>query len=434
MTLGPVERRAVLLGGGAVAIGAALTLPRVAVRASAAGSVSPLDFGAAGDGRTDDAGPLRRCFIDAAAKRLSVDGGARTYASADSLWFDRLPYVSIAALNIRQTKPENGRCSLGFSGTDAIVVERLLINTGNAPATGDMDSTRGFHIRGGKRHRVGNVDVTGTGKMTFIRLEECVDSTFTNLHVHDCIFDDPEAPDDVVQGIHIYRTTGCRIISPRVANLTGNARYFDRSRQLRLYPNMRTRGLAVAGNRDLVIESPGVTNTEQAIDVSGSDGNRKVVIRGGYSEECGSVGVKLANSAVDCTVVGHSVTRSGMWGFLASGPAAPNLPFKTKDCTFVDCEARDVGYNNIHNDLDSVGENVQVSSGFGVVRGDFDRAYPAGIRFIRCLAEDRGGTMVYGFFNEPAPVGSVMAPNRLESCRSVGHMAAVERGFGRALG
>jgi hypothetical protein len=422
-----IGRRAFLGGAGVAALGAVPLLAGIAQSPQA--GLSPMDFGAAGDGRTDDHAALRRCFAEAAARRAPVNGAGGSFATAGSLWFEKLPFVAINSLKLQQIKPENGRCCLGFTGTDNIAVDQLRIHTGGAAAVGDMDSTRGFHVRGGRGHRLSNVEVTGDGKMTFIRLEECVDGQFVNLRVHDCRFDDPQAADDVVQGIHVYRTKGCRILAPRVSNLTGNAIYVDRSGKRRPFPNLRTRGLAVAGNHDLLIENPEVTNTDQAIDITGSDGNRRILVRGGYSADCGSVGVKLANSAVDCTVIGHKVRRSGMWGFLASGPSESDLPFKTSNCTLVDCEAYDVGYNHIHNDLDSFGENVQVSSGFGVVLGDHDRSFPSAIRFVRCKAEDTQlrPTMVYGFLNE-GPAGTERG-NRLEDCRSAGHIVAFERGF-----
>ena len=51
-----------------------------------------------------------------------------------------------------------------------------------------------------------------------------------------------------------------------------------------------------------------------------------------------------------------------------------NLPFKTQDCAFIDCRAAGVGYNQVDNDLDSIGDGVPVNRGFAVVRGDFDRS------------------------------------------------------------
>jgi hypothetical protein len=413
-----IGRRGFLAGAGAASLGCAFA--GCARSQPSVGSISPAEFGATGDGNTNDEAALERCFAHAAARRLSVDGGTRTFGCSESLWFEGLPFVAIRSLSLKQLNPENGRCCLGFEGTDSIEVGHVRIQTGSAAAVGDMDSTRGFHVRGGKGHRISNVEVTGSGKMTFIRFEECVDSVFSNLHVHDCQFDDPKATDDVVQGIHIYRTRGCRVIAPRVSNLTGNASYIDRTLKPRRYANLRTRGLAIAGNQDLVIDTPEIANTDQAIDVSGSDGNRRLSIHGGHSVDCGSVGVKLANSAVDCTVTGHQVRRSGMWGFLASGPSEAGLPFKTSNCSFVDCEAYDVGYNEIQNDLDSVGENIQVSSGFGVVLGDYDRSYPSGIRFIRCRAEDQQGLEL----TETVPAGATRATLKLPfRGRSGSHVA-----------
>jgi hypothetical protein len=214
---------------------------------------------------------------------------------------------------------------------------------------------------------------------------------------------------------------------PRDAVLT--LRKMDLQQQ---YANLRTRGIAAGGNRELVIDDPQIVNTDQAIDISGSDGNTRVSVRRGTTTDCGSVGVKFANSAVQCSVIGHVVRRAGMWGFLVSGPTQRNLALKTQDCTLADCQAFDIGYNNIDDDLDSIGTGIEVQSGYGILFGDFDRSYPHGIHLIRCKAEDTQArrTMAYGFLNEVPTDSASAAANTLTDCVSHGHLRAVSRGFG----
>ena len=107
-----------------------------------------------------------------------------------------------------------------------------------------------------------------------------------------------------------------------------------------------------------------------------------------------------------------------MYGFMASGPSEPSLPFKTQDCDFVDCTSIDAGYNRI---------SFPDPSGFIVRRGDYDLDFPKGIRFIRCRAIDRQAskTMKYGFYSD-VPAGA--KPNRLLDCTSAGHARAAREG------
>src|SRR5204863_6095600 len=109
-----------------------------------------------------------------------------------------------------------------------------------------------------------------------------------------------------------------------------------------------------------------------------------------------------------------------MYGYMASGPAEANLPFKTRDCEFVDCTSIDAGYNRI---------SFPDPSGFIVRHGDYDFDYPKRIRFIRCRAIDQQPTktMKYGFFTDVIERSSPSPENVLIDCISQGH-ARAERG------
>jgi hypothetical protein len=346
---------------------------------------------------------------------MPVDGKNGVFAVSGTLRMSQVRGARIRSLRLKQLKPANGVSTLHLERCEAARIDQLQIDVGTSRRVGDMNSTFGLWIEGGSNHRISNVEAFGHGKNSLIAIWATRNSVYENLLARDAQFDDPHASDDVMQGVWLYGNTDCVLRRPIVRNLTGNASYVGRR-----FANLRTRGIALSKNRRVSILEPRVHNVDQAIDVTGSDGNLQCLISGGHSSDCGSVGVKFANSAVECQVVGHLAERCGMYGFMASGPAEPHLPFKTQDCAFVDCTAVDAGYNRI---------SFPAPSGFIVRRGDYDLDFPKRIHFVRCRAIDRQAskTMKYGFFTEVSSLRSQDA-NELIDCMSEGHAQAARSG------
>lgn len=406
-------RRELLFGGlGSAAVGAFALQSRALVPFTQT-SVDPESFGAIGDGQTDDLPALMAAFAEAGRSGQPVDGGDRIFGLRGSLHIKAASRPQLRSLRLRQLAPANGVSTLHFEDCMGVDIDRLEIDAGQSRRSGDANSTFGLWIEGGVNHDINNVVVHGHGKYSLIGIWNTAASSYTNLTARDAAFDDPAAADDVLQGIWLYRNRNCVLRDATVMNLTGNASYVGRR-----FANLRSRGIVLGGNQRVAILNPTVRNVDQGIDLTGSDGNLRCVIEGGESSECGSVGVKFANSAVDCRVSRHIATRCGMYGFMASGPAEANLPHKTQDCDFIDCTSIDVGFNRIA---------FPDPSGFIIRRGDYDLDYPQGIRFIRCRAVDRqpAKTMKYGFFSD---VPSGRKSNRLIECTSEGHGRAAQAG------
>ena len=308
------DRRTFLLAGGAASI-------LVASPACASGGVSPAQFGAAGDGRRDDLAAVQKAIDHALDKGLPVDGGDLLYGVAGEIRIANRLRPFISRLRLKQLSPATGRTTLRFDGCKQIRVDSLYIHTGDSKGVGNMDATCGLQLRGGSGHRISNVTATGNGKVTYVRFWGCEASTFRSVHVHDGEFEDFEeevvtqdgvaigrirVPDDVVQGIHLADCRDCNLIEPIVRDLTGNARTFNIARQVRHFPNFRTRGIAGGGNVSCTIYNPKIVNVEQAIDFAGNGngwGNRDVQVIGGHTRNCGSVGVKFANLPNGCKAI-----------------------------------------------------------------------------------------------------------------------------------
>lgn len=412
-----LRRRQFLIGAGSAGVVAAMAaqVARSPARTEQP-EVSPLAHGARGDGTTDDFEALKRAFAFATARGLPVNGGDSVYAVSGSLEVIGASRPWIRSLRLKQLDPVNGRRTLFFYKCQAIRIDSLQIDVGNRKTVGDMNSTGGLWIDGGSNHNVRNVEAFGHGKNSLIAIWSTTNSIYDGLTVRDSEFDDPNADDDLVQGIWLYRNVDAVLSRAVVSNLTGNASYVGQ--KLR---NLRTRGITLGGNVRVSVVDAQVRNVEQGIDITGSDGNRQCSVLGGRTFECGSVGVKLANSAVGCRVEGHVAERTGMYAFLASGPAEAGLRYKTQNCDFVRCTAIDAGYNRI---------TFASPSGFQVRTGDHERDFPKGIRFIGCNAVDRQAvkTMKYGFFSDVPPEPPESRPNVLIDCTSEGHTHAARFG------
>lgn len=382
-------------------------------------ALSPKDYGAVGDGIANDIAAVSACLTDAFASGLPVEGGESVYGVSGNLTFNAITRPWIKGLRLKQLSPVNGRVTLGFTSCEQVRIDHLQVDAGTLKTAGDMNSTFGLYIDGGSNHNVRNVEAFGHGRNSLVALWNTSKSSYSSIKVRDAEFDFAGATDDVLQGIWLSNCTDCVLNAPIVSNLTGNASYVGTP-----FANLRTRGIVLTGCVRVSIVEPKVSNVEQGIDVTGSAGNRQCTITGGTTFECGSVGVKFANSAVDCKCIGHTANRIGMYGFLACGPAEAGLTYKTMDCDFIACTAIDVGYNGI---------SLTNKAGFEVLQGDYDTSYPKGVRLVDCKAFDRQGspTMKYGFYCNVIYDAAAKKPNEVIGGSSLGHIASMQTGFHR---
>lgn len=377
--------------------------------------VSPLDFGAVGDGVTNDAAALSACFTYAFANGKGVDGGDAIFAVSGNLQTTGATRPWIKSLRLKQLSPATGRITLYFYQCQKVRIDKLEIDVGTLKTAGDMNSTFGLYIREGSNHTVRNVEVFGHGKNSLVAMWDASDSILENIRVRDAEFDEAAATDDRLQGIWIYQCTNVTLKSPVVTNLTGNAGGFS---------NRYTRGIAIGGCVRVSIVDAKVANVDQGIDISGSGGNRQCSVLGGHMYQCVTWGVKLANTAVNNQVVGVVAERCGMAGFVCGGPSESSLTYKTMDNEFVGCTAIDTGWNSI---------SFSGTSGFCVIKGSFHTDYPKGIRFVGCHAKDGQAvkTMKYGFFAEVAYDTAMDKPNEVVDGKAQGYTIGRETGFHR---
>jgi hypothetical protein len=382
---------------------------------SAGSPVSPMDFGAVGDGKTNDRQAVQAACDHAFDNGLPLDGGDRLFAvsGTTSISGKTRPYV--ARLRLRQLNPGQSTKTLSFDRCEQVRIDELFVDTGASPGAGTMHTAFGLQIEGGSGHRVRNVEATGQGKVSFVRFRLCSDSVFEDIYVHDGLFHDSSVNpahrdhpafavvDDVVQGIHFIQCRDCTLVRPRVRDLLGNGTYLTIGNLVKPYPNMRSRGIAVSASFNCTISDPDISNVDQGIDVTGSEGHVNLQIVGGHVRDCASAGISLKSNVQAGKVRGSFAENCGMYCFYVGGS---NYMGHTMDCDFIGCTAINPGYNDIENDLDGPPVVPLAHSGFLVYRG---KPYPEGIRFLGCKAIDRQGFYLVGDDRPFAPARSTSA-------------------------
>jgi hypothetical protein len=391
------------------------------------GAISVMWFGAkgtgtAGAGTSGDQSAILSALAAGIAAGRPVTGASRTYAVHGDVV---LPAnVQLQDITLKQLSPGgNARRTLTSNHGNNIKLVRVKVNRNGDGTNGD-DAFRaaGIYIIGGSRHYFEDVEVWGDDRGTGFAVLEASSFDVVRLHVHDIRYSLKSDPgDDRVQGFLFNACSDFRVIAPKVHDLGGDYGSGQTTKWSR-------NGVGGCSNFSLIDAQ--VWNVDQAIDLTGSSGNRNFRVLGGSARDCYSVGFKFANSARGGVVVGATTERCDLYGFFAAGPSEPNLPIKTGEITFIDCLALDTGSAGRW-----IGTSAIRPAGFAVEVNDFDQSVsPLGVRFVNCTALDRQPTptMKYGFVNE------VSAPsdgryNECINCVSIGHTSSPTKGMHRAF-
>jgi hypothetical protein len=186
------------------------------------------DFGASGDGLSDDTAALKRAFAN--SDRYCLDGEGRTYRVSGTVRaqknlclrnvtlvqsakpFDTRPYItrscpvtldasavvdcddpaippgqlsrllksiSVRTLFIRADRP---------GGTVSVTLDRVKVDRGRFPQGGSRTDSAGIYIDGADGVRLQNVEVTGDGKGYGLMVLRSRNVTADNLWIHDLVW------------------------------------------------------------------------------------------------------------------------------------------------------------------------------------------------------------------------------------------------------
>lgn len=359
------------------------------------------DFGGTGDGVADDAPAIRRAL----ASGCSVSGGNLTYRVTASL---RLPdNTNLSDATFVQDIPANGLLRvLYMDGGGNLALTNIRVNRGSNPRLGTVADAAGIWIANATNVVLTDVEVTGDGPGTGIKIVQSRNVRLVRPHVHDMRWETAGQPDnEVMVGIWPIRSSNVTIDSPRIANLTPVAIEARGGRAAGRRNNM-TDGLSSSGTDGLVINNPEIWNVGEGIDISGSHVTRNFTISGGNLHDIDSFCYKVTRIQGPGIIRNSVAARCGLAGYVVAGPVT--------------------GVQFINDRAIDIGSNGKWANPAGFVLMFASNAMPSNItiRDSQAIDSQATRTMKVGFRSERAVPG-----NRLINSQATGYVVAPMRNF-----
>jgi len=363
--------------------------------------VSPLDFGAVGDGVTDDLAGVKLALESG----RPVDGAGKTYAISGTCQptsFVGLQNADFIQIGNTSTDYQQVLKIVGFSD---FFIDNVSINMGSNVNTLYNDSgNSGLYVGGAsetsfsENFTITRISVTGNGCGSGIQIRHSKRFTISECLVHDRVSGStPDPTNDSQNGIQIVNCSNFVLANSNVYNLL--------TRLSGVNTLKWTRGFLFSEIRDATIVGCNSTTTDQGFDFSGAyvnggtytyTGNRRFVISGCTANSSGTYGFKFANVTKDALVNSCIANNTGSIGFVFSASSVA-LPSGLE--------------NLITQNIDVVGCKVVnvtggLSQGFRVMSNSIYSNYPRGIRIKSCSVLDTQDTKttLTGFASDSAPV------------------------------
>jgi len=372
-------------------------------------TVSVTDFGAVGDGVTDDTAAM----LLALQSGKIVDGGGLTYAINGTM--QPTSFVGLRNANFIQLSPTTASvATLWIYNLSNWFIDNCLFNTGSTQNTGASDDSSKSALRVGnadgsycENFRITNVTATGNGNGSRIQVRQSKRFVIDGCLVRDCVAAfSPDPTNDIINGFDIsdcanFTVANCNVNSLQCV-LAG------------VPTNRYTRGFLFTEVRDCSIVGCNSTNNEQCYDFSGAvitgttpayyEGNRRFTISGCTASNAYTWGFKFANVTHDGLVTGCIANNSGSGGFVISAPTASNtnVTYATGNIDIVGCKVVNVlGTGAAGAGFAQAFRVIAGSVSHGTAPNTFD-TYPRGIRFRSCEVIDSqtSPTTTYGFITD----------------------------------
>jgi hypothetical protein len=364
-------------GGGAVA---------TTVQAKLRQFVTPFDFGAVGDGVTDDRAALKAALESG----HPVDGCGYTYGINGSCSpLSLVGFQNATLVQIGDRSASDAR-TLNLVGLSNFYLLDLTINMGTGITTlFSDDGNSGLYIGGTDyltyvlNFHVNNVTVTGNGCGAGIQIRHAKRFFVDGCLVHDRVSgSSPEPTNDSQNGIQIVNCANFTLSNSQCYNLLTRLSGVD--------TNKWTRGFLFAEIRDCAIVGCNSTIVDQGYDFSGAYvpannfiGNRRWTISGCTANSCGTFGYKFANVTRDGLVTGCIANNISTIGFAFSASSVALPPgaekYNSQNIDVVGCKVVNVLGN---------GWSSSLAQGFRLAEGPNSVTYPRAIRLKDCAVID----------------------------------------------
>lgn len=362
--------------------------------------VFPEDFGAAGDGVTDDTVAVNLAL----ATGLVVRGlkGSIYAVTGDITLPDA---VDLRDISFKQLAPNDAsrRTLKKLAGSGPIRMSHVKVDRNGATTDGSIADAAGIWLANVDDIVLEDVVVTGDSKGTGILITAANRVKVVRPYVHDMSWSAAVDPgSEQLVGVWFVNCSQVEVVEPTIRNLTG----FIGANPERA---IQTDGLDFSGCNIFNIIGGCIENCGEGVDISGTVGNRRFSVTNLLLLDIDSWGFKCANSASDGVVANCIARDCGLGGFVVSGPSSGGLP-ECKNISFSNCKAINTGSNGHW--------AANNPTGFSITTGATNPLLPHGVIFDRCEAIDYNtpATMAYGFRSEPSLTYASVRLNRRVNC------------------
>ncbi len=325
-------------------------------------------------------------------------------------------FAGLINANLTQINPAAAGCrTLYVNGKSGFLIEDVNVDMGGDHLSGNMAQYAGVYINNCNRFHMTRVEAYNGGPTTAIAIHGSNTFELTDVVGRDCTYDASLAPtDDVMQGLLVDASTNWTATRCGGRNLVASAPVLNPDSGTSSTAFF-TRGFIVTGSSYATLNQCGSENVDQGIDFTGTIGNHHITLNAPYARNCGTHGIKFANSSHDVTVNDGLVEDSGLDSFTVQGMSEPANP-DVERITFNRCTSRRLGSNGLWPSNARWHYSVTAASPF-----DFPRL----IAINDSVAEDTVVPTSTGGFKNESNAG---AANTLSNCSAPG-CPTFEQGF-----